>query len=135
MKILPLLPFLFSAGLALAAEPDPRLAGLEAAFNRVHQEQQSLYQQFQMTQELRRMALQEAPGFVQGSYGMGVDVTTTRGLDYDDNVRRQREREERLQRYERDISQAYARYLELGEQKRTLLEQIVSVAQSLPAGR
>lgn len=129
MRLLLLILFLFSA--QAFAETDPRLVELEIAYNRLHQEQQSLYQQFQMTQELRRMALQENPAYVPGASGVGMESTP--GLDYEENVRRQRERQERLQGYERDIAQTYARYLELGAQKRRLLDQIIGLAQ--PANR
>ena len=40
--------------------PDPRVAQLETALNQVQQEQQALYQQFQMAQELRRNEIQES---------------------------------------------------------------------------
>jgi hypothetical protein len=53
------------AGLVLAQtapslpKQDPRIAQLEMALNQVQQEQQAVYQQFQMTQELRRNDIQE----------------------------------------------------------------------------
>jgi hypothetical protein len=104
------------------ADPDTRLLQLEAAVNQLHQEQQSLYQQFLMTQELRRNAFQDiAPT-------LGLDGT--RSLSYDENVRLQRERLELLERYDRDLSQAYSRFLELGEQKKALLDQIMELSQS-----
>ena len=107
------------------AETDPSLARLEAAFNRVHQEQQATYQQFLMAQELRRNELQETslPATVQGYSAMGIE-NSMRPIDYDENQRLQRERQTRLQRYDREISQSYARFLELGTQKKALLEQI-----------
>ena len=39
---------------------DPRVMQLEMALNHVSQEQQSVYQQFQMLQELRRNETQDA---------------------------------------------------------------------------
>lgn len=123
MKFLLLIVLLMMNGWA-SAETDPRLARLEAAFNRIHQEQQATHQQFLMAQELRRNELQESPlpGAVQGYSAMGVD--STRPIDYDENLRLQRQRQERLQRYDQEIRQSYARFLELGTQKKTLLEQI-----------
>ena len=129
-----LLILLLGMSSAAFAQPDPRLASLEAALNRVQLEQQSVYQQFLMAQELRRNELQEqqqAPSSVRGYSVMGMEAN--RPLDYDENLRLQRERQERLLRYERDIHQAYSRYLELGQQKKGLLDQIMELAQ--PARR
>ena len=53
---------------------------------------------------------------------------------YDDNIRLQRERTERSQ-YTRDLDQLYARYAELGNQKRALLDQLTELAQQTQPGR
>ena len=125
MKFLLLALFLILVNLSsrwVYADPDTRLLQLEAAVSQLHQEQQSLYQQFLMTQELRRNAFQDiAPT-------LGLDGT--RSLSYDENVRLQRERVELLERYDHDLSQAYSRFLELGEQKKALLDQIMELSQS-----
>lgn len=122
---------LLTASPALAqtqALPDPRLIALEAALNRVQLEQQSVYQQFLMAQELRRNELQEqSMPVVTQSYPIGRD--NLRPIDYDENVRLQKERAERLQRYDRDIAKAYARHQELGQQKKALLDQIMELSQ------
>ena len=55
--------------------------------------------------------------------------------NYDDNIRLQRERTERIQQYTRDLNQLYARYAELGNQKRALLDQLTDLAQQTQAGR
>jgi hypothetical protein len=118
---------LLATGPALA-QSDARLVALEAALNRVQLEQQSVYQQFLMAQELRRNELQEqSMPVVTQSYSMGTD--NSRPIDYDENVRRQKERAERLQRYDRDITKAYARHQELGVQKKALLDQIMELSQ------
>lgn len=127
MKPLLLILLLLCASVA-RAEPDPRLAALEAAYNRVQQEQQAMYQQFQMTQELRRNELQEVSPNLMRNYSM-TQADNTQPIDYDENVRQQRARQERLQRYEREINQAYARFVELGNQKRLLLDQIIELSQ------
>ena len=125
MKFLLLALFLILVNLSsrwVYADPDTRLLQLEAAVSQLHQEQQSLYQQFLMTQELRRNAFQDiAPT-------LGLDGT--RSLSYDENVRLQRERVELLERYDHDLSQAYSRFLVLGEQKKALLDQIMELSQS-----
>lgn len=125
--LMTLLLILFAINSCLVfADPVPRLVQLEAAVNQVQQEQQSLYQQFLMTQELRRNALQDiAPTITQGYSVKGTGSANS--LDYDENVRLQRERLERLQRYDRDLEQAYSRFLELGNQKKALLDQMMEL--------
>lgn len=131
MKSVLLIVFLLTSGWALA-EQDSRLVQLAAAYDRLQLEQQAAYQQFQMTQELRRNELQDsAPITLQNYSVMGQD--SMRSLDYDENIRKQRERQERLQRYDREISQAYSRFMELGYRKKALLDQIMELTQ--PAQR
>ncbi|SFU53302.1 hypothetical protein [Nitrosospira multiformis] len=116
-------------------KPDPRLAQLEIALNHLSQEQQAVYQQFQMIQELRRNEIQDSqPLTMQGYLTMG-GVKDAPPASYDDNIRLQRERTERIQQYTRDLSQLYARYAELGNQKRALLDQLTELAQQTQAGR
>ena len=118
-----------------STKPDPRLAQLEMALNHLSQEQQAVYQQFQMIQELRRNEIQDSqPLTVQGYLTMG-GVKDAPPASYDDNIRLQRERTERIQQYTRDLSQLYARYAELGNQKRALLDQLTELAQQTQAGR
>lgn len=116
-------------------KPDPRLAQLEMALNHLSQEQQAVYQQFQMIQELRRNEIQDSqPLTAQGYLAMG-GVKDAPPASYDDNIRLQRERTERIQQYTRDLNQLYARYAELGNQKRALLDQLAELAQQTQAGR
>lgn len=134
MKVLILLLALLGFGRADAQPPDDRLARLEAAYNRIQLEQQSVFQQFQMAQELRRNELQEAqPPAAISRYPQGTGGSQV--LDYDENVRRQQARQERLLRYEQEISRAYRRYLELGDQKKALLDQIQALQPPQPAPR
>lgn len=115
--------------------PNPRMAQLETALNHVQQEQQAVYQQFQMTQELRRneiqenypQAIQTPHSMMQAPYAMG-GLKDNPPQSYDDNVRMQRERQERIEQYTRDLNRLYSRYAELGEQKRVLLDQLMELA-------
>ncbi|ODT80135.1 MAG: hypothetical protein ABS69_06740 [Nitrosomonadales bacterium SCN 54-20] len=116
-------------------KPDPRLAQLEMALNHLSQEQQAVYQQFQMIQELRRNEIQDnQPLTAQGYLAMG-GVKDAPPASYDDNIQLQRERTERIQQYTRDLNQLYARYAELGNQKRALLDQLTELAQQAQTGR
>lgn len=150
MKLIMLALFLLGSGLggsALAQTasnpypatpspmPNPRIAQLETALNHVQQEQQAVYQQFQMTQELRRNEIQENyPQSIQTPHSMMQAPYAMGGLkdnppqSYDDNVRMQRERQERIEQYTHDLNRLYSRYAELGEQKRVLLDQLIDLA-------
>ncbi|MEP6605606.1 MAG: hypothetical protein ABJA60_05765 [Nitrosospira sp.] len=119
---------------SLSSLPNPRVVELEMALNQVQQEQQAVYQQFQMTQELRRNDLQENfPQAIQTPNSTMQAPYATGGLkdnppqSYDDVVRLQRERQERIEQYTRDLKRFYARYAELGEQKRVLLDQLIEL--------
>ena len=54
---------------------------------------------------------------------------------YDENVRSQRERQERIQQYTRDINRLYSRYNELGEQKRVLMDQLMELTRTVGSGQ
>lgn len=123
--VLLLLSLLFSA--LAVAEDDPRLAALQAAYNLMHSEQQSVYQHFLMAEELRRSEIQEISVAMPRTY-LAAGMDTYRQLNFEENTRLQRDRLERLQRYDRDVSQAYARYIELGERKKALLDQILELS-------
>ena len=107
---------------------DPRITQLEMALNHVSQEQQSVYQQFQMLQELRRNEMQDANMLV--TQGMG-GVKDMPPISYDDSIRLQRERKERFQQQSRDLDRLYARYAELGEQKKVILDQLRELAKEV----
>jgi hypothetical protein len=104
---------------------DPRIAQLEMALSHISQEQQSVYQQFQMLQDLRRSEIQDITPLVTQDMGGVKDMPA---ITYDDSVRIQRERKERFQQNSRELDRLYARYSELGEQKKAILEQIRELA-------
>ena len=107
---------------------DPRITQLEMALNHVSQEQQSVYQQFQMLQELRRNEMQDANMLVTQDMGGVKDMPP---ISYDDSIRLQRERKERFQQQSRDLDRLYARYAELGEQKKVILDQLRELAKEV----
>ena len=104
---------------------DPRVTQLEMALNHVSQEQQSVYQQFQMLQELRRNETQDANMLVTQDMGGVKDMPP---ISYDDSIQLQRERKERFQQQSRELDRLYARYAELGEQKKVILDQLRELA-------
>jgi len=119
--------FALLSGLALAdPAADAEIRRLEAQFNQLQQEQQSVYQQFQMIQELRRTELQaQYPQVIQNSpqYEMGSPP------NYEDVARQKTEREYRIKQYTEELNTLYARYRELEDQKKAVLEQLNSLSQ------
>lgn len=121
---------LAQTSMSIASKQDPRLAQLEMAVNRLNQEQQSVYQQFQMIQDLRRNEIQDGhPLIVQGPPAMG-GVRDAPPTNYDENIRLQRERRERIQQHTQDLDRLYSRYAELGEQKKALLDQLMELSKA-----
>ena len=106
---------------------DPRITQLEMALSHVSQEQQSVYQQFQMLQELRRNEIQDSNPLIQGMGG----VKDMPPISYDESISLQRERKERFNQHTRDLDRLYARYAELGEQKKVILDQLRELAKEI----
>jgi Mg-chelatase subunit ChlI len=103
-------------------ELDAQIRRVRLALDRIQIEQQSVYQQFQMMQEMRRTELQE-------SYGSALVYTPPpTPPDYEEEVRQREEREARARAYTAELDRLYARYRELEEQKRPLLEELSELA-------
>mgnify|MGYP001439531744 CR=1 FL=1 len=99
---------------------DPELKELDAALTRIQQAQQSVYQQFQMVQELRRSELaRPAPLAPQSNVGIAPPPQ-----DYYELQRQREQREARINELSAEVDRLYARYQELEEQKRPLLERM-----------
>jgi hypothetical protein len=49
-------------------------------------------------------------------------------ISYDESIRLQQERKERFNQHSRDLDRLYARYSDLGEQKKAILEQLREIA-------
>jgi hypothetical protein len=80
-----------------------------------------------MTQELRRTEIQaQYPQVIQNSpdYAMANPPP-----NYDDVVRQRSERDERIKQYTDDLNRMYARYREIEEQKKVLLNRLNELAQ------
>ena len=76
----------------------------------------------QMVQQMRNGELQQG---VQGYQSFTPEATPP---NYDDVVRQQHARDERLQRYAAEMDRLYARYRELEEQKRPLLDELAALS-------
>jgi hypothetical protein len=106
---------------------DAEIRYIEAQLNLLHQVQQSAFQQFQMIQELRRAEIEaQYPQVIHNSpdYAMGNAPP-----NYDDVVRQKAEREYRIKQYTEDLNRLYARYREIEDQKKALLERLSQLAQ------
>jgi len=109
------------------AASDAELRQLQAALTEIQQEQQSLYQHFQMIQELRRGDLQELnPEVVQNSPVYSMDNPSS---NFDELARIKRDREARIQQYTQDLNRLYARYRELDDQKYALRARVNELTQ------
>jgi hypothetical protein len=125
MRIILLLLLLIMAHPAFAdvekSAEQKQLQQLETALERVHQESQSVYQQFLMVQELRRNDASEP--------SMNVPLPSTPGQsipipNYNDLLQRQQARQARVNQYSADLDRLYSRYQELENEKQQILEQI-----------
>ena len=106
----------------LPESPAARTRRIESALSRISQEQQSVYQQFQMVQEMRRS--EQAQMQPLQSY-----TPPATPPNYDDVKREEETRAERIQQYQYEIDRLYARYRELEEQKKPLLDELSALAQ------
>ena len=121
-RLLPLALLLWSGLAAGQEEVDAQIKRLETALNRIQAEQQSVYHQFQMVQELRRGEI------VQYQQSIQVYTPPATPPNYDDVVREKEERDARMRQYDGEVERLYDRYRELEEQKRPLLEWLAELA-------
>jgi phage host-nuclease inhibitor protein Gam len=116
--ILPLLALSFAA----AADDKAEIQELYAAVSALNQEQQSLYQQFQMLQEVRRTNDRE---FFNSQ--VRPPQLTTEIPKYDEVGDAQREVVRRAEELTRQSDQLYAQYNELGARKALLQQRILEL--------
>jgi hypothetical protein len=119
-----LLSLLLFVSAAAFADDDAQdmLQQLEADLSSVRQEQQSVYQNYQMVRDMRLMEVQEGiPPKSQYPQGMDLDTPPP---NFDEVFRMQMEREQRIRQYTDDLKNMSERYLELEQARKALLEQI-----------
>jgi peptidoglycan hydrolase CwlO-like protein len=116
-----------SNAFAQQAGVDAEVRQLQAQVAAIQQEQQSVYQQFQMVETLRRDELRAAhPDVIDNSAAYSMNNPPP---NYDDMVRAKQAREERIRQYTSDVSTLYARYQELEDQKQQLLARLRSLTE------
>jgi len=92
---------------------------VEAAIARIQQAQASVYQQFQMAQELRRAELAKSDPFAPQP-----NTTAPPPGDYNELQRLREAREQRIKDLGAELDRLYARYQELESQKASLLNRL-----------
>ena len=110
--------FLMSGSALAQSSGDVQMPRLEAALARVREEQQSVYQQFQMIQALQRAELQSV------ETNSALYVPDGQVPSYDDVARERLIRQGRIRYYTEELRQLSDRYRDLDHQVGPLLEQI-----------
>jgi hypothetical protein len=111
---------------------DVEIKQLESALHRLDQAQQSVYQQFQMVQALRRS---KAAGIEEGgtpSYGVAPPP-----IDYDTLQQQRKQRKEELSHLADELDRLYAEHQALEQKKRALIDRLneLTETRSEPATR
>lgn len=130
-KLLSLCLMLISMSGQADSAIETQIRQLETSLLRVHQKQQSLFQQFQMIQELRRHELiQEGeiisspPSTIMGGPFIRGPVIGGPLPSYEEMVEQREVRQKRLQQHTEDLDELYTQYQELEIEKKMLMEQI-----------
>ena len=119
---------LASTGFAQQPEVDAEIRQLQAQIGAIQQEQQSVYQQFQMVNTLRRDELQAAnPAVIENPPIYSSDNPPP---NYDDVVRAKQARDERIRLYTGEVNTLFARYQDLEQQKQQLLARLRALVQA-----
>jgi len=127
-----LLSLLLFVSAAAFADNDVQdeLKQLETDLNGVRQEQQAVYQNYQIVRDMRLMEVQEGI-LPKPQYPYGTDLNTP-PPNFDEVFRIQMEREQRIRQYTDDLENLSERYLELEQERKALLEQIRALKQQAP---
>lgn len=120
-----LLLLLAYAGAASGAESvQQRMRQIDSALGRISAEQQSVYQQFNMVQEVRRNEERQMLAPAPQAY-----MPSSSPPNYDDIRRAEEARVQRLRDMQYELDRLYARYRELEQQKKPLLDALSALAQ------
>ncbi len=99
---------------------------LEQELVRVQQETQATFERYQMVQEMRRNDVHSVPPTVRPEMSAkSVPVPM-----YEDWVRREQEKYDRIQEYNADLDRLYQYHKELEEKRRSIAEQINQLEQN-----
>lgn len=118
-----LLALLSALALGAHAQSNDELRRVREALATIQAEQQSLYQQFQMVQGLR--ASQTPPPGMPGALVYTPPATPP---NFEDVARERDAFGARQSQYRDELERLYARYRELEERKRPLIERLAELA-------
>ena len=108
------------------SDKDTEILQLERTMTRLSQESQAAYQQFLMTQEMRRNELaMPADPMPFNPTGKSIPVP-----NYNDMIQRRKDKDERLQKYNQDLDQLYSRYKSLEMERDEILQKIKLLEQN-----
>lgn len=120
-----ILLLLLILSVAASAEKEIEIRQLEKTMARVLQESQSTYQQFLMTQELRRNEMLDAPMLTPPNLaGKSIPIPS-----HEEMNRLRQEKSERIEKYTTDLDRLYTRYKALENEREMLFEQIKRLEQ------
>ncbi len=105
--------------LAVAADNEKQLLELEAAIAQHQQEQQTLFQQFQMLQELRRHEVTQDDQVAPTGNGITFSGEAPK---YEDLAKYQEDRVEKIRHYTDKLNELYRRYQEIENERQALIE-------------
>jgi len=114
-----------SLNFSAAADDKTELQGLYAAVSALNQEQQALFQQFQMLQEMRRTN-DRALYATQ----LGAPQVTTEVPNYADVIQAQKDVARRGEELAQQSERLYAQYSDIGAKKALLQERIFALTLS-----
>lgn len=106
------------------ADAYAQIRQLESELVRLQQEEQATHRQFLMIQELRRNEMLPAPPPPPSAQVESIPIPK-----YEDQVRFQEEKHERMEKYTADLDRLYSRYQALEDERQMLVEQINSLEQ------
>lgn len=126
MKLILMAWLLLSLPLFAATDVQKQIQEAEAALSMLQQEQQNLFQQFQMLQELRRQELlQENDIMLQ----QNKPVMGGSGLNYDEVQKREQERFARIKDYTMRLNEIHERYQEIDRERQALISELTALRQ------
>jgi len=95
----------------------------------LQQEQQNLFQQFQMLQELRRQELLQENDI---TLRQNQPIIGGSGLNYDEVQKRDQERLTRIKDYTVRLSEIHERYQEIDRERQALISELMALRQGKP---
>jgi len=130
IKIILLMFFFVTCDALADSSASDNLSQLKEKLSMVREEQQSVYQNYQMLKELRLNEVQEGSQLmIQHPYSMGSESPIP---NYNDVTQAQIEREDRIQQYTIELTNLLSHFLELENQRKSLIK-LINEQEQYPA--